>query len=258
MSGARPFLISGGAVDLPGAPQARHRADLQRPVERARVDMIIFDRISGNDHRNPLEALHRAQHFELHIGGKRSRDAVRIDEEVVEPLRFEKYLMPVAVGKAVDLVLDRRAIARARCADRAREQRRAIEIRRDDRMRPGVGPRDCAENLGHRPRAVPRGTGPARALGAVRWLFVEPRPVDRPTVEPRRRSGLEPRHRQFGAAQLLREPVRAGLADASALHPLLAAEEASAEEGPRREHDRARDQHRAVGQLKSLDAPRVR
>src|SRR3546814_4512905 len=57
----------------------------------------------------------------------------------VEPLGLEKHLMPVPVGEAVDLVLDRRAIARTRRADRAGEQRRTMEIVGDDRMRRRVG-----------------------------------------------------------------------------------------------------------------------
>src|SRR3546814_20959273 len=83
-----------------------------------------------------------------------------------------------------------------------------------------MGARDRAENLRHRPLAVPRGTGPVRALGAVRRLFAQPRPIDRPSVEPRRRPRLEPRHRPLYTAQLLREAMRARLTAAPALHPL--------------------------------------
>src|SRR3546814_1910978 len=42
--------LAGGAVDLPRAPEPGDRAQLQRPVERARVDMVIFDRIARHDH----------------------------------------------------------------------------------------------------------------------------------------------------------------------------------------------------------------
>src|SRR3546814_9242085 len=88
---------------------------------------------SDLDHLDRLEPFHRAQHRELNVGGERSRNPIRIDEEAVEPLGFEKHLMPVAVGEAVDLVLDRRAVTRPRRPDRAREQGRSVEIRRDAR-----------------------------------------------------------------------------------------------------------------------------
>jgi hypothetical protein len=165
--------------------------------------------------------------------------------------------MPVAIGEAMDLVLDRRAIARSRRPDRTRKQRRAVEIRRDDRVTFRVRSRDRTENLRHRPAAVPRGTGPVGTIDAVGRLLLEPRPVDRPPVEPRWGSRLEPRHRQIGGAELLGKPVRPGLADASTLHPFLAAEQLSAEEGARRQYDRSRDQHRAVAEFEAFDARTV-
>src|SRR3546814_6997380 len=91
-----------------------------------------------------------------------------------------------------------------------------------------VGAGDRAENLRHGPLVIPRRTGPG---ATVRRLFLEARPGDRPPVEARRRPGLEPRHRQIGGAELLREAACPGFADAAALHPLLAAKHPAAEEG---------------------------
>src|SRR3546814_3220467 len=84
-------------------------------------------------------------------------------------------------------------------------QRRAMKIVGDDRVRRRVGAGDRAENLRHGPLVIPRRTGP---VATVRRLFLEARPVDRPPVEARRRPGLEPRHRQIGGAELLREAAR--------------------------------------------------
>ena len=61
--------------------------------------------------------------------------------------------MPVAIGEAVHLVLDRGAVARADAADLAREKRRAIEIGANDVVRVRVGPGDRAEELGIAARA---------------------------------------------------------------------------------------------------------
>ena len=76
-----------------------------------------------------------AQHRLLHVARQRGRDAVRIDRVVVEPFRLEEDLVPLALGEAHHLVLDRRAIARADAGDLARIHRRAVEIGADHRMR---------------------------------------------------------------------------------------------------------------------------
>src|SRR3546814_13641338 len=106
-----------------GPPRSKRTATLF-PSTTLFQSMVILDRIARHDHLDRLEPFHRAQHRELNVGGERSRNPIRIDEEAVEPLGFEKHLMPVAVGEAVDLVLDRRAVTRPRRPDRAREQGR--------------------------------------------------------------------------------------------------------------------------------------
>ena len=45
-------------------------------------------------------------HRQLHFLRKRGRDAVGIDQMGIEPFGFEKHLVTVPVGEAVDLVLD--------------------------------------------------------------------------------------------------------------------------------------------------------
>src|SRR3546814_6982112 len=82
----------------------------------------------------------------------------------VEPLGLQKDLVPIPIGEAVDLVLDRRAIARPGRADRAGEQRRAMKIVGDDRVRRRVGAGDRAENLRHGPLVIPRRTGPVATV----------------------------------------------------------------------------------------------
>ena len=54
----------------------------------------------------------------LHVDRQRGRNPIGIDEMRSEALRFEEDLMPVAVAEAMDLVLDRRAIARSPAFDR--------------------------------------------------------------------------------------------------------------------------------------------
>src|ERR1700730_13658585 len=106
--------------------------------------------------------------------------------------------MPIALAEAHDLVLDRGAITRPFARDLARIHRRAVDVVADDAMSGGVRARNAALNLGvidalrqHRERLgrlVPRSHLPCG-------------PVDGATVEPRRRSGLEPSERKSQSLQ---------------------------------------------------------
>ena len=107
-----------------------------------------------------------------------------------------------------------------------------MEIVGDDAMRFGIGARNRAENLRHCPLAVPRGTGPARAFGAVRPLFLEPRPIDRAPVEPRRGSGLQALHPEPKILELEAEIFLGRLVQASTANDLLSYEYFTAKKGP--------------------------
>ena len=190
----RRFFITGGAIDLPGQEQTRQRRQSQPPVQRARIDMVILDRIAGDDHRHLLQPRQRAQEVLLHLRRQRCAEAIGIDQRRIQPFRLQKDLVPIPVAEADDLVLDGGAIARPPPLDIPREQRRLTEIVADDRVGALGRPRDRAGELrcplrlsqtekGHRPKV------------AVGRLLVEPRPVDRPAIEPRRRPGLQAPHR---------------------------------------------------------------
>ena len=113
----RSLFVAGGAVDLPCQKQPRQTPGLQRRIEFARVDMVVFDGIARTDHPHPLKAGNRGQNRQLHLFRQRGRNAVGIDRRVVESFRLQKDLMSVAVAEADDLVLDRRAIARSGALD---------------------------------------------------------------------------------------------------------------------------------------------
>jgi hypothetical protein len=42
----RRFLVAGGAVDLPGEEEARDGLGLQRRLERAGIEVVVFDRVA--------------------------------------------------------------------------------------------------------------------------------------------------------------------------------------------------------------------
>ena len=77
----------------------------------------------------------------------------------------------------------------------------------------GIGAGDRAEELRRDAALAHRRHRPAVA---VRRLPLQPGPVDRPAVEPRRRAGLEPRQRQVQRAELVRQRGRRPLADPAA------------------------------------------
>ena len=134
----------------------------------------------------------------LNVRRKRRRNAVGIDQRVVEALRLEEDLVSVTVREALHLVLDRRAIARPAPLDRAGKQGRTVEIRLDDLVRRA---RWCARwrstaaaaerhrraptwsSLRRRsaaPRASPNRSSAHRAAAACRSSAVpEPSPISR-------------------------------------------------------------------------------
>ena len=71
----------------------------------------------------------------LHVARQRGRDAVRVDRVVVQPLGLEEDLVPLALGEAHDLVLDRRAVARPDAGDLPRVHRRAVQVGADHGVR---------------------------------------------------------------------------------------------------------------------------
>ncbi|NIJ34572.1 hypothetical protein FHS98_002961 [Sphingomonas oligoaromativorans] len=100
-------------------------------------------------------------------------------------------------------------------------------------MRRQGGAGDTAEELGI--GTLPcHGEGP---LASVRVLTIHPRPIDRTAIEARWRSGLETCDGKTKIAKLLRQAVRARLADPSSLEALFSTEQAAAEEGAGREND---------------------
>ena len=108
---------------------------------------MVFDGIAGLRDDSALKPGDGADISLLHIGGQRSGDAVRIDRVVVQPLGLKEHLMAGLVGKAHDLVLDRRAIARADPFDMAAIHRAARKVVADDLMRRVARMRYAAGNL---------------------------------------------------------------------------------------------------------------
>ena len=104
----------------PARNSPRNALGLQRRAQLARIDVVVFDGVAGPHHARLFEARDGRHQRELDVLRQRGRDAVRIDRVVVEPFRLEEDLVAVALAEADDLVLDRRAIARAAALRSAR------------------------------------------------------------------------------------------------------------------------------------------
>ena len=198
--------------------------------------MVVFDGIARPDHPGPFQPRNGREQRELHVLRQRGRDAVRIDRVVVEPFRLEEDLVPVALAEAHDLVLDRRAIARAAALDLAGIHRRAMHIGADDRVGRPVGAGDAALDL----RVLDAlGQRRERLRRIVARLHLEARPVDGAAIEPRRRAGLQPAERKADAFKRLRQPERRRLADPAGRDLLLADMDQAAQERAGGQHHRA-------------------
>ena len=213
------LLVSRRPIDLPGHVQSGHSLDLKTAAQSARIDMIILHGIAGHGDLHRFQPFNAAHHRNLHVGRQRCRNAVGIDCRVIQAFGFKKDLVPVTVAKTMDLVLDRGAVARPLRFDRPGKQWRAIEPGADNIVRARIGARDGAEYLWQRASCAQRRHRPG--LGVTR-LFGQARPINGATIEPWRRTGLQPRHRQFGITQLHGQAVCGVLTDTTTLHPFLA------------------------------------
>ncbi len=170
------LFVSGGAVDLPGEEQPGQTFHVKRRRQLARIDVIVLDGVAGPLDQRLFQPRHGADKGFLHLGGQRGRDAVRIDGVIVEALRLEENLVRFAAGKAHDLVLDRRAVARAGRGDLPGIHGRAGEIGADDGVRRLGRAGDGAGDLARGDLVGEEGERHRRIVGR---LLLQAIPVDR-------------------------------------------------------------------------------
>src|SRR4051812_7961843 len=127
-------------------------------------------------------------HRKLDIERQTGREAVRIDFDGIEPFRLKENLVPLLVGEADDLILDRRAITRPAALDNAGIYRRAVQRGADRVVRARIGVSDVARDL---PLGDLLGRKRERHRRVITVLDLEPLEVDRAGIEPRARAGLE-------------------------------------------------------------------
>ena len=234
------LLVAGRAVDLAREEQPAHALRLERGVEPARIEVVVFDRVARARHVCALEAGDGAHERHLHVERQRSGNAVRVDLVRVQAFRLEEHLVRALLGEAHHLVLDRRAVARADAFDLSRVERRAVERGSDQLVRVGPRVRDPARHL--RRMLVARAEVGEHRARVVAGLLVEAREFDRAAVEARRRAGLQAVDAERQLAQPGGEPRRGRIARATARMVREADVDQAGEERAGREHDGARAQ----------------
>ena len=97
-----------------------------------RVQVVILDGVARAQDVGILETGNGTHGLELDIKRQAGGNAVRVQLVGGQAFRLHKNLVRVFIGKAVDLVLDGRAIARAHAFDVTGEHGRAVKTTADD------------------------------------------------------------------------------------------------------------------------------
>ena len=192
----RSLFVTGGAVDLASEKQPAQTFRFQCRLQFARIDAIIFDRVTRTDELGLLQSGNGRDQSVLHVFRQRCRNAVRINGVVVESFRLEKNLMAVAFAEFYDLVFDRRTVTRTATCDLAGIHRRAMHVVANDLVRGGNRARDAAFDL-----RIGDAFGQHRERFGriVAGLHLDALPIDGAAVQPRRRAGLQAAEREAGA-----------------------------------------------------------
>ncbi len=88
-------------------------------MQLRRRGVVVLDRVAPAHDLGLLQAGDEPEHRLLHVVGQAGADAVAVVLERVAAFRLEEDLVPLLVGEAHDLVLDRRAVARPAALDLA-------------------------------------------------------------------------------------------------------------------------------------------
>ena len=135
--------------------------------------------------------------FQLDVARQRHRKSIDVDLVDVESLRLEIHLVPLPVGEAHDLVLERRAIPGTNPLDLTVEQRTLPDVPLNEIANAIIGVNQPAADLvAQRPCRVERERywNLIASLLRKRALVHTRVEVDTLSIEPRRCSGLQSAH----------------------------------------------------------------
>jgi hypothetical protein len=126
-------------------------------LELRGLNEVVLDGITGPQHHGIAQARKGMNQFQLYVARQRHRKSVDVDLVDIESLRFEIHLVPLPIGEAHDLVLERRAIPGTNPLDLAVEQRTLPDVPSNKIANAIVGVNQPAADLvAQRPRRVER------------------------------------------------------------------------------------------------------
>src|SRR5262249_34527165 len=138
---------AGSAVDLACEKQPRNGLGFERALQRARVEVVVLDRIARPRDMCALQTSNRAYQCVLHVKWQARRNSVRIKLVHRQAFRLHEDLVRVLAGEARHLILDRGTIPWADAFDHTGEERRAVESVPDNVVSARVRMRDPARHL---------------------------------------------------------------------------------------------------------------
>ncbi len=231
----RRLLVARGAIDLAGEKESLDPPHLQTVGELGGNHRVVLHRVARADNLRPLQPRDGAHQRHLHIHGERGGEAVHVHLTGIHPLRLEEELVARATGKAEDLVLDRRTVARPHPPNLAVEQGRAVDVRGDQGMgrRGRVG--DVTGELGALDPLRLKGEGGRLRIPGLDQSLVPPHGA---TVQPRAGPGLQTNQPQAKAGEGGGELAHRLLPDPAARPPHRTGVQQAIEEGAGGHHDR--------------------
>ena len=219
------LFVAGGAIDLAGKKQALDGAGFKVALQVTRVEIVVFNRITRAQDVRVLQTGDGAHQGVLDVKWQAGADAVGVDLVGVEALGFEKNLVAVFVGKAVDLVFNARAIAWAHAFDLAGEHGAAVKAAADDVVGCFGGVGDPTRHLAwvhvgaaheaehrHRTGGHPACGGQIGADHAVAGLFLAAAEVNAAPIQSGRRASFQPALGQLELFEPRRQAHRWGVA----------------------------------------------
>src|ERR1700734_1825881 len=165
----------------------------------------------------------------------------------VQSFRFEVKLVRLFVGKLDDLVFDRWTIARPDRLNLSAVHRRAMHVLADNALSFARSPRDVARHLRIMMRHAFGAEAEGRGVGVSR-LHREARPVNAASIQPRRRSCLQPAAAQAQFLQRFPQQNRSRFSGAPRGILLLAAVNQAIEKSPSSDDHSLRADGAAVAQ----------
>ncbi|MNN13198.1 hypothetical protein D3C81_1262220 [compost metagenome] len=117
------FFVTGGAVDLSGEEQTTNDFGFQAVLEITRIEVVVLDGVTRAHDVRVFHAADRADDLQLYVERQGCGYPVRVQLVGVQAFRLDEHLVAFLVGKAMDLVFDRRAVTRANAFDNPRVHR---------------------------------------------------------------------------------------------------------------------------------------